>query len=77
MPIQFTPPPPAPSRNRPATFSEEADAFLAWMQVFGQELNNALSLFETTGYATRSGSARTPLEGVDPSSNIGWRGPAR
>lgn len=53
MPIIFTPPPPAPSRSSPAEFSARADAFLAWMETFGLEINSALSLFETTGYASR------------------------
>lgn len=55
--MPFTTPPPAPNRNNPSTFSAYMDAFLAWLVVFWQELNNSLQLFSTKGYATLQGSS--------------------
>ena len=55
--MPFTTPPPAPNRNNPSTFSAYMDAFLAWLVVFWQELNSALQLFSTKGYATFQGGS--------------------
>ncbi|TWI93791.1 hypothetical protein IQ03_04552 [Gemmobacter caeni] len=37
--MSITLPPPAPSRNNPATFSDRMDAFLAWFVTMAPELN--------------------------------------
>lgn len=34
--MPYTPAPPAPARNRPQTFADEGDAFLAWLPPFGE-----------------------------------------
>lgn len=55
MPI--TPPPPAPNRSQPASFSSRMDAFLGWLVGFVPQLNGALSVIGANGYATTGGSA--------------------
>lgn len=57
MPI--TPPPPAPNRSQPATFSSRMDAFLGWLVDFVPQLNRALSVIDANGYATTGGNANT------------------
>jgi hypothetical protein len=67
---QLTPPPAAPSRATPLTFSALLDAFLAWIVIFVGEMNALIielfgySTTATTGAATATAQAAIATAGA-------------
>jgi hypothetical protein len=67
--MTITTPPPAPSRNDPATFADRADAFVAWLVTAVPQFN-ALALMTGSGSFT-NGSAASPSITFASDTNTG------